>query len=142
MKTVSKKSLILVALVVILAVVALADWRNAGHLILGTLGDTGIARVGVAQVGMTNGGDSVNGGSVVTTKVLQYAAAGDLAGTKTLSGGAGTVTFAAAYTAAPVCACTDQTAANAVKCSTSTSALTIAGTTTDVIAYVCIGNPN
>lgn len=104
--------------------------------------------------------EDIRGGGVVTygyntagskfVMLYQASAAGghfgssnpDFLGTKTLSGGAGTVTFVNAYTAAPVCTCTDQTTAAAVKCSTSTTALTIAGTTTDVIAYACYGNPN
>lgn len=69
-------------------------------------------------------------------------AAPDVYGTKTLSAGAGTVTFATAFTAAPICFGTDQTAANAVKISTTTTAATFAGTTSDVIAYFCLANPN
>jgi hypothetical protein len=52
------------------------------------------------------------------------------------------VTFTRAYTAAPVCVGTDQTNANAVKISTTTTAATFAGNATDVIAYICVGNPN
>lgn len=72
----------------------------------------------------------------------QNGASGDLAGTVTLSGGAGTHNFSTAFASAPVCVCTDTTATNVVRCSTSTTALTVAGTTTDVIAYACYGNPN
>lgn len=60
-------------------------------------------------------------------------------GTKVLSGGAGTVTFSTAFSSAPVCTCTDQTAANATKCSTSASVLTVAGTSTDTVAWICLG---
>jgi hypothetical protein len=59
------------------------------------------------------------------------------AGTVTLSSGAGSHTFGAAYGTAPICVGTDTTAANAVKVTSSTTAVTIAGTTTDVIAWVC-----
>lgn len=66
----------------------------------------------------------------------------DIIGTLTLSGGAGTLTFAKPFTVAPICVGTDTTATNAVKISTTTTAATFAGTTTDVIAYQCFGNPN
>jgi len=74
--------------------------------------------------------------------IQTQAANNDLAGVVTLSTGAGTHSFTTAYTAAPVCVCTDQTSAAAVQCSTSTATLTVAGTGSDAIAYVCIGNPN
>ena len=66
----------------------------------------------------------------------------DIAGTVTLSSGAATLNFTNNYQSAPACVGTDQTAANAVKISTTTSAATFAGTTSDVIAYACYGNPN
>jgi hypothetical protein len=73
---------------------------------------------------------------------LNQAAAGQWAGTVTLSSGAGTFTFPTAYTSAPVCVATDTTAAAAVKASATTTTLTLAGTGTDAIAFVCVGNPN
>lgn len=63
----------------------------------------------------------------------------DLGGLITLSGGTGTYTFAGTYTSAPVCTASDKTAANAVGVSTSTTVLTLTGTSTDVINYICIG---
>jgi hypothetical protein len=66
----------------------------------------------------------------------------DVVGTKTLAAGAGTVTFVKSFTNAPLVFCTDTTAAAAVKCSATTTAITIAGTGTDVIAYLVIGSPN
>jgi hypothetical protein len=59
------------------------------------------------------------------------------AGTVTLSGGSGSHTFGTAYNTAPTCTATDTTAANAVKATSSTTAVTLAGTTTDVIAWIC-----
>jgi hypothetical protein len=55
-----------------------------------------------------------------------------------------TVTFTTAYTFAPVCTATDQTAATAVQVTPSTSSLiiTTANSTSDVFAYICVGNPN
>jgi hypothetical protein len=63
----------------------------------------------------------------------------DLAGFLTLSGGTQTYTFSATYATAPVCTATDTTAANVVKASASTTVLTITGTGTDVVSYICIG---
>jgi hypothetical protein len=66
----------------------------------------------------------------------------DVVGLKTLATGAGTVTFAKAFTVAPICVGTDTTAAAVVKISTTTTAATFTGTGSDVIAYMCFGNPN
>jgi hypothetical protein len=73
---------------------------------------------------------------------LTQTAASQWAGTVTLSSGAGSFTFPAAFTSAPVCTATDTTAANPVKASTNTTALTLSGTSSDVIAFICVGNPN
>jgi hypothetical protein len=59
------------------------------------------------------------------------------AGTITLSGGAGSHTFVTAYTAAPVCTATDTTGANAVKVTSTTAAVSISGTGTDSVAWIC-----
>jgi hypothetical protein len=69
-------------------------------------------------------------------------AANQWAGTVTLAAGSGSFTFPTAYIAAPICVATDTTAANAVKASATTTALTLTGTGTDVIAFICVGNPN
>jgi hypothetical protein len=63
----------------------------------------------------------------------------DLGGLVTLSTGAGTYTFAKTYTSAPICVATDTTTAAVVKASTTTTVLTLAGTGSDVIAYMCAG---
>lgn len=81
-------------------------------------------------------------GLYVSGHVNTASANKDIAGVITLSAGAATLTFTNAFQAAPACVGTDQTAANAVKISTTTTAATFAGTTTDVIAYACYGNPN
>lgn len=59
------------------------------------------------------------------------------AGTVTLAAGAGSHTFTTGYLAAPVCTASDQTAANPVKVTSSTTAVTLAGTTTDVVTWIC-----
>jgi hypothetical protein len=63
-------------------------------------------------------------------------------GTATLASGSATVTFTPSYQVAPTCQCTDTTSAAAVKCTPTASSLSIAGTGTDVVSYVCEGNPN
>ncbi len=63
----------------------------------------------------------------------------DLAGQVTLVAGAGTQALTGTYTSAPIVVCTDTTAIAAVKCSASTTTITIAGTGTDVINYIAIG---
>ena len=67
---------------------------------------------------------------------------GNLAGTVNLSGGSGSVTFNPAYLSAPACVASDGTGKNPVQVSTTSTTLTLAGTGTDTISYVCIGNPN
>jgi hypothetical protein len=63
-------------------------------------------------------------------------------GTVTLASGAATVTFTPSYQVAPLCQCVDTTSAAAVKCTPLSGSLSITGTGTDVVSYVCEGNPN
>lgn len=79
--------------------------------------------------------NGVWGGSTLHTGLTTNT---DLAGSVTLVAGAGTYTFKGTYTSAPFCVATDSTAAAATKASTSTTTLTLAGTTTDVLRYVCV----
>lgn len=67
---------------------------------------------------------------------------GNLAGIVTLSGTTATVTFTPSFLANPACVATDRTGLNVVQVSSSTTTLTITGTSGHQIAYVCIGNPN
>jgi hypothetical protein len=66
----------------------------------------------------------------------------DIAGVITLAAGTATLTFSNVFQVAPICVATDQTAANAVKTAPTASNVVFTGTTTDVIQYVCVGNPN
>jgi hypothetical protein len=61
-------------------------------------------------------------------------------GTVTLAFGSGSATLTFKNT--PICTATDTTAANAVKARATASTLTLMGTGSDVISYICIGNPN
>lgn len=72
----------------------------------------------------------------------QSTANGDLAGRMTLASGSGSHTFAHPFTSPPVCVAADTTAVNAVKVTTSTTSLTVVGTSGDVVNYICMGNPN
>lgn len=59
------------------------------------------------------------------------------AGSITMAAGTGSHTFATAYGTAPNCVATDQTAANVVKATATTTAVTVSGTGTDVVAFWC-----
>ncbi len=78
---------------------------------------------------------------VRAAKVGQTAAS-QWAGLVTLAAGSGSFTFPAAYTNPPICICTDTTAVNAVKCSTTATTLSVTGTGADVVAFACFGQPN
>jgi hypothetical protein len=62
----------------------------------------------------------------------------DLAGQLTLSGGTASYSFAATYTNPPYCVVTDNSAVNAVEVVVTASALTITGTGTDKVTYICV----
>jgi hypothetical protein len=73
----------------------------------------------------------------------QSSANSDYAGIKAASSGTMTYTFVNTWVSAPVCVVSDQTTAAALKAAVTTTTLTVTGaTTTDSIAYVCVGNPN
>jgi hypothetical protein len=85
--------------------------------------------------------ETVGGSAPVATAIPYHI----ITGTVTLSGGAATITFTGngvfTSTTSFGCAGTDQTAANAVRLvPASASTVTVAGTTTDVVYFVCQGN--
>jgi hypothetical protein len=63
----------------------------------------------------------------------------DMAGQVTLSSGTASYSFANGYTIAPICVATDTTAKNATQVTVTSTTLTIAGTSADVINYLCVG---
>lgn len=75
---------------------------------------------------------AVHGSQTTASQSIEY-------GTKALTGGTGTVTFATAFSVAPVCVCDDSSAVTSAQCATSGSVLTITGTGTDSVRYICIG---
>ncbi len=92
---------------------------------------------GIIQAGNGTYGD--------TSGWLQLSALGngatgntDLRGHVTLVGGTGSYTFSKTYTVAPTCVATDSTTAAPVKVSSSTASLTLTGTGTDVLNYICV----
>jgi len=82
-----------------------------------------------------NGKTYIHGASINTGTASNT----DLAGTLTLVGGTITRTFSKSYTSAPICVATDTTATNAVQTSVTTTVLTINGTSTDAVSYICMG---
>jgi hypothetical protein len=59
------------------------------------------------------------------------------AGTCTLSSGSCSHTFTQAYPSAPICTATDTTSVEAVKATSTTTAITVTGTGSDVVAWHC-----
>lgn len=71
--------------------------------------------------------------TVTAQQALEY-------GTTTLVGGTSTVTFGTAFGAAPQCACTNKSNEAVPKCTTTTTQLTVTvGSSTDTVAYICLG---
>jgi hypothetical protein len=62
----------------------------------------------------------------------------DLAGQITLSSGSGSYTFTGTYTSAPICVVSDTSGLNAARPTITTTTLTINGTGSDVVNYICI----
>lgn len=105
----------------------------------GTTPNAGSAAVKITQAGM---GFVKSKGQHFTNQ----AAASDMAGTCTFSSTTCTVTFTTAYTATPSCVANDRTAAAPIQSAPTTANVVFTGGTgagaTDVINYVCVGNPN
>ena len=100
----------------------------------GTVGasspSTGAFTTMVAQGATVSGPPGIATGTASNT---------DLAGQLTLSTGTKTYTFVGTYVSAPICVATDVTALNPVQVSITTTVLTINGTGSDVVNYLCIG---
>ena len=95
---------------------------------------------GTSQIGSLK----VNGGLQFTPAATGQLGTGtasnrDLAGQLTLSTGTATYNFLGSYGTAPICTCSDVTAANACKASSTTTVLTVTGTGSDVVNYHCVG---
>ncbi len=84
----------------------------------------------------------LSGASFGTQLSTNTASNTDMAGLIALSGanpGVATFTFAKTYTTAPVCVASSATAAHAVWASASTTVLSLSGTTSESVNYVCVG---
>lgn len=66
----------------------------------------------------------------------------DFTGTCTSGTTTCNVTFATPYASSPVCVANNTSAINPVKVAASASGVIFTGTSGDVIAYACFGNPN
>jgi hypothetical protein len=73
---------------------------------------------------------------------LSQTSAGQFAGTGKLEGGTLSITFPTAYVSSPVCQATDNSAVAAVRTVSTTTTLTITGTSGDMVSWLCVGNPN
>jgi lysophospholipase L1-like esterase len=93
---------------------------QAGQNILGTIVSAAINSIGSSQLATTSTGNS------------------DTAGQITLASGTGSYTFANTHAGTPYCTASDTTSANAVKVAATATTLTLTGTTTDVLSYICV----
>jgi hypothetical protein len=91
----------------------------------------------------SGGASTVNGSLAVSGHLNQITGGNDVAGVVTLVSGTKVVTFTTAFASTPVCVVSDETTAGAARVSAkSASSITISGGTTDVVSYICVGNPN
>ncbi|HZS54853.1 MAG TPA: hypothetical protein VFA65_10650 [Bryobacteraceae bacterium] len=87
----------------------------------------------------TFSGSNTFGGKTTFNQVASGTASNtDFAGQLTLTAGIANYSFAGQYTSAPICTGSDSTGNNAVKVTTTTTGLTLTGTGTDVINYICV----
>lgn len=61
-------------------------------------------------------------------------------GSVSLSAGAASVTFSPPFGGSPDCTCTDKSADSPVQCSATTTTLSVAGTLSDSVSWICIGS--
>lgn len=136
------------------------DWASAGdpdvstYKTVNNLNSNPVVAFQTFQTIGTPQGIAIGSGAAITSsgaggKMASVGANGVSAGTVTLSAGSGSHSFPSAYTSssAPVCTATDSTSANAVKITVSGSAgtwagISLVGTGSDVIAWVCSPSAN
>jgi hypothetical protein len=84
--------------------------------------------------------------STSATGIIRWNNSGDLNpnanGTATLSSGSATVTFAPTYLHAPICTANDLSHVNTVAATTTTATLSLFGTGSDTVSYICVPNQN
>ena len=103
-----------------------------------TTSDVYLQKNGASVLGVS--GNLGGAGAVANTTITP---AGPFAwGRVTMSGTTATVTFPQAFTNVPVCVTGDTTAATAVKSAPTATTLVLTAGATDVVMYLCFGNPN
>ncbi|MGA8220205.1 MAG: carboxypeptidase-like regulatory domain-containing protein [Candidatus Acidiferrales bacterium] len=97
----------------------------------------------VRPAGVRDSGGSAVYGSLAISQHLTQGSSGQFAGIVALVSGTATVTFPTAFSSAPVCVATDQTAIAAIKIVPSATNVVISESSgTDTVAWICVGNPN
>lgn len=109
-----------------------AETSTTGKLWLGTSGTLGLI--------YRNANGIQIGGS--GTHIGTNAADKDFSGTCTLISGSCSVSFHIGYASGVVCVANDTSGAYAVQVVATTSSVAFSGHGADVIAYICVGNPN
>ena len=111
-------------------------WANSSYLFSGP--STAFSSIGDGRVFLGNGTVYDSTGWLQLSAIGNGATGNtDLRGHITLVSGAGTYTFQKSYAVAPTCVATDSTTAAAVKVFSTTTTLTLSGTGTDVLNYIC-----
>lgn len=118
---------------------------STGNVVIGYDQSNGSPSPVIQNGTLTWTSDGLNGTGwhipVVNTTSLRTATAlnSDAAGQIVLSGGTGSYTFSGSYATPPVCTASDTSAKNAVRVSTTKTGLTVTGTGSDTINYICVG---
>jgi len=106
-------------------------WSPSDEVFINASGGAGGTNHGVTRVWAISAATIVNGPNGVS------------AGTVTLSTGAGSHNFTYPYNVAPYCTATDgTTASNPVKVTANTTTVTLAGTGSDVVTWICTPGAN
>jgi hypothetical protein len=118
---------------------------STGNIVIGYDQSNGSPGPVIENGTLTWTSDGLNGTGwhipVVNTTSLRTATAvnTDAAGQIVLSGGSGSYTFSGSYTIPPICTANDTSARSAVMVSTTNTSLTVTGTGSDTINYICVG---
>jgi hypothetical protein len=118
---------------------------STGNVVIGYDQSNGSPSPNIKDGTLTWTSDGLNGTGwhipVVNTTSLRTATAlnSDAAGQIVLSGGSGSYPFSGIYVTPPVCTASDTSAKNAVMVSTTNTGLTVTGTGSDTINYICLG---
>lgn len=118
---------------------------STGNVVIGYDQSNGSPGPVIDNGSLTWTSDGLNGTGwhipVVNTTSLRTATTlnSDAAGQIVLSGGNGNYTFSGTYATPPICTASDTSAKSAVRVTTTTTGLSVIGTGSDTINYICIG---